>query len=465
MANSKSLALTDLKAPTWPTSIDGETLLDRSLIWATSIWTIEPVKNSPILILMRLGISSTSLFLGACLAGLFPIIIKPTTPVKLIIEAVRKSSCALVAVPAAWSSELSLHGFSCVCRKEDFVIMRSPHASLPHPDVNGAHLVGIHSSGSTGAPNVAVHTLDRIINNAAMHANSINLSPDDTVALTLPLSFSAGLVAGLMSTLLSEAKGIFVDTQKINAHAILDSAPVSICMGTPATISSLYTDIALKKARIVTVGGDVMNYRLARNLIDRCGRDTKIFSTYGMTEAGPRICISPVTAERLDYYQAVPLGSTLEGVELRIKTFDNQADLGELYVTTPTAMFGYLHSAHGTASSQRRSFGEIRTGDIFRKVSDELIFSGRSSRLIVRGGENISPILIESAIIQNFDFEDVWVTAEHDELLGQVPKAYVTGTQPINVRALTKTLRQHLPTSHIPVIWEITEKIPDHAKK
>lgn len=465
IATHTDMRLQDPRASNWPSVINGPLFIDRAYNWAKIFFIAEPVKNSPILILMRLGVESSNLLLGALQAGLFPILMKPTIPTHLVLEAVRESSCSLVAVPSGLLLEIVKHGFLPVSQGDDYAILRSPYASVPHLKLGNTPIIGILSSGSTGKPKVIIHTLDRVLHNATLHATSIGLRAEDTVALTLPLNFSAGLVAGLLSTLITGASGIFIDAQKINPRRLLPQLHVSVCMATPATIMSVYDTTTLDRARVVTVGGDTINYRLACELIEYCGRATEVYSTYGMTEAGPRISSSTVTREILEHYNAIPLGKPLEGVQLDIRTTDTVAGSGELLVSTPTAMYGYLNPSLESSTTQDKPFGTIRTGDIFKVLSDGLVFVGRSGRLIVRGGENIYPAVIESAILKHLDIDDVWVTAEPDELLGHVPKAYIIGNRKIESSYMAKKLRQVLPSSYIPAIWEYAEKLPDHAKK
>uniref|UniRef100_UPI0013DEB517 long-chain fatty acid--CoA ligase n=1 Tax=Pseudomonas viridiflava TaxID=33069 RepID=UPI0013DEB517 len=114
---------------------------------------------------------------------------------------------------------------------------------------------------------------------------------------------------------------------------------------------------------------------------------------------------------------------------------------------------------------QDRPFGTIRTGDLFKVVNGGLLFAGRSGRLIVRGGENIYPSVIESAILKYLDIDDVWVTSEPDEKLGRVAKAYVVGDKKLDINYMSRRLRRFLPSSYIPAIWKYAEKLPAQAKK
>lgn len=465
VAEHRSMKLQDPRAPNWPSVVNGSLFIDRSLVWAKKLRAAISDVNSPIVILMRLGVEPASLLFGALQAGLFPILMKPATPVRLLIEAVQETRCFLVAVPVGLTVEIAKHGFVFVNGNQDYAILRAPYPLLTHSQLPREPLIGILSSGSTGKPKIIVHTLDRVLHNAKLHADSVGLLADDTVALTLPLNFSAGLVAGLLSTLITGANGVFVDTQKVNPHRLFLNHKVSVCMATPATVMNLYDPLTLGTARIVTVGGDSLSYRVASELVKNCGPNTKIYSTYGMTEAGPRISSSIVTQEVLEYFNAVPLGEPLEGIELELKPTGQDQYAEELYVHTPTAMYGYLDQASETSNCQDRPFGAIRTGDLFKIVNDGLLFAGRSGRLIVRGGENIYPSVIESAILKYLDIDDVWVTSEPDEKLGQVAKAYIVGDKKFDINYMARRLRKVLPSSYIPAIWEYAEKLPAQAKK
>ncbi|MEU2874982.1 class I adenylate-forming enzyme family protein, partial [Streptomyces sp. NPDC007070] len=63
-----------------------------------------------------------------------------------------------------------------------------------------------YSSGSTGAPKAAVHSQRNLVNGGRIYRESFGYGPEDTVLTAVPLLHSFGLVAGLVTTLLTGAR-------------------------------------------------------------------------------------------------------------------------------------------------------------------------------------------------------------------------------------------------------------------
>ncbi|KGE10437.1 hypothetical protein LA03_10315 [Burkholderia gladioli] len=212
------------------------------------------------------------------------------------------------------------------------------------------------------------------------------------------------------------------------------------------------------------VGGDVMRPRLASSLLDAM-KDAEIFATYGLTEAGPRVATWRLEAERILHYRAIPLGVPLANVRLSLGENNRDGTCQELLIDTPTVMHGYLGDEAGTRAVLERPGGTLRTGDMFEERDGLLFFAGRLKRVIVRGGENIYPAFVEGVVMRFPDIEDVWVTGEAHEGLGQVPIAYLIARKLIDVRVLARELRRYLPSSHIPTKWEQVRVFPVNIRK
>jgi fatty-acyl-CoA synthase len=73
--------------------------------------------------------------------------------------------------------------------------------------------------------------------------------------------------------------------------------------------------------------------------------------------------------------------------------------------------------------------GWLDTGDLAR-VDDEgfVYLTGRAKDLIIRGGHNIDPVMIEDALLAHPDVTGAAAVGRPDEHAGEVPVAYVTVT-------------------------------------
>ena len=100
-------------------------------------------------------------------------------------------------------------------------------------------------------------------------------------------------------------------------------------------------------------------------------------------------------------YKEGSVGRPLDGIEVQIVDADWQPlppeKDGQVVVRTPYLMRGYRQSGPSDRSSLAAD-GRLSTGDLGHLDSDgELFITGRLKDLIIRGGVNISPRLLEDA--------------------------------------------------------------------
>lgn len=439
-------------------------LVAKSVAWSAHFAAFDIPVGAACVLPMRNELATVCAFLGALHHGLFPILMKSSMPPSLVRDVLARAGGGIAIVRPTTGAVLKELGYSVGAMERDGLqVLRSP-ATAGGGTQYAAGTMGLLSSGSTGEPKVICHATERMLLNAQRHVQAIGVCRDDSVALSLPLGFSYGLVAGLFGTLLAGADGLLVDPQRVNLHRALAELPPTICMGTPANVLSGFDAQVLGGLRRLTVGGDVLHPNLARQLVDAVPNG-RVFATYGLTEAGPRVASRALDAALLERFDAVPLGQPLDGVSLSLLSGDGDPNLGELVVDTPTAMLGYLGDTVGTQAVLDDCGRRLHTGDMFKRRDGELFFIGRRKRIIVRGGENIYPAAIENAILRSAAIDDVWVTADSHAQLGEVPVAYLRAPQRVDLDALVRELRRHLPRSHIPVHWQFVDELPKGARK
>ena len=122
------------------------------------------------------------------------------------------------------------------------------------------------------------------------------------------------------------------------------------------------------------------------------------------------------------------MGTPVQGVEVRIVDEHDRSVLcgatGEILVRSPQNMLGYWRDPEAT---QRALVdGWLRTGDLASADEDGYLwFAGRRKHILIRGGENISPLEVEEALLRHPAVKLAVVVAARDPLETEVPEAFV----------------------------------------
>jgi long-chain acyl-CoA synthetase len=189
----------------------------------------------------------------------------------------------------------------------------------------------------------------------------------------------------------------------------------------------------------------------------------RIIEGYGLTEASPAVSSNPPDGE----VRADSVGIAVQGTTIEIRGLDDisrilpAGERGEICVRGPQVMQGYLNREAET----RDVFidGALRTGDVGYLDADGYLFvTDRIKDLIICGGYNVYPRVIEDALYEHPAVAEAIVIGIPDSYRGQAPLAFVT------LRAgefrtgdeLRDFLRDRISAIELPVRVEIRTSLP-----
>jgi len=217
--------------------------------------------------------------------------------------------------------------------------------------------------------------------------------------------------------------------------------------------------------RVITNAGAPLPYDAAREVEELTG--AVIQSIYGATDAGtPTLTTVDDPREK----RLGTVGRIVRGCECEIRDSDGNAlpagTVGEVTWRGADKSWGYLG-----ADDQTRS---VFTQDHFYKSGDlgqfdedgYLKIVGRIKDMILRGGRNVSPLVIEEALIKHVDVQDVAVAAMPDPVLGERACAFVIARPGagLELAGLLEFLRgEGLATWQLPERLEIMQEFPRSA--
>ena len=185
---------------------------------------------------------------------------------------------------------------------------------------------------------------------------------------------------------------------------------------------------------------------------------------YGLTETSPCCVCNPPGGVNKTGSIGLPMTQTV--IELRDPADPLRrvppGERGELCVKGPQVMLGYWNRPEDTAASTTPD-GFFRTADI-AVMDDEGYFYivDRIKDLILAGGYNVYPRVVEDAVYQHPAIAECTVIGVPDEYRGETVKAFIVFKPGMSVttEALTAFLREHISPIEMPKQIEVRDTLP-----
>jgi fatty-acyl-CoA synthase len=248
--------------------------------------------------------------------------------------------------------------------------------------------------------------------------------------------------------------------------AFLVPTMISTLLEHPDVTAGSYDEL-----RSIIYGGAPMSPALLRRALDVFGCD--FINAFGAaTEGGLQSVLS--SADHRRALAGAPhllgsIGKPAFGVEMRIVD-DTGADVprgevGEIITRSDPVMNGYLEMPEESARAIRD--GWFWGGDLARMDDDGYLYlAGRSKDMIIRGGENIYPVEIETVLADHPSVAQVAVVGRPDEHWGEVVVAVVTGDPggpAPDPEVLREHCRAHLAAYKVPAAVVVVDAMPLNA--
>ncbi len=248
-------------------------------------------------------------------------------------------------------------------------------------------LAVVFTSGSSGVPRGVILSRAAFVAAAAASAARLGWREDDRWLLSLPPAHVGGL--SVLIRCLAARRAVVL-AEGLDAGALLEviraSGVTLVSLVAPMLARLLEAGEVPPSLRVVLLGGGPCPTRL----VGRARRaGWPVVTTYGLTETCSQVATQvPGRVEDPGEVAAPPL----EGVEVR--TVD-----GRIQVRGDTLMSGYF--PRGRHDEPFTADGFLDTGDLgMLDGRGRLHVLGRADDLIVTGGENVSPLEVEEALLR-----------------------------------------------------------------
>jgi O-succinylbenzoic acid--CoA ligase len=272
----------------------------------------------------------------------------------------------------------------------------------------------LYTSGSSGTPKIACHSLENYEYSARGTNECLQLCEEDRWLLSVPL-FHVGGIAILFRCAIANATVVLSDLPLLDAILFHRITHVSLV---PTQLYRLMQEeetrirMAALQLRSVLLGGAPIPHSLLTKALQF---GFKLNPTYGLTEM-----TSQVTME--------PFATPLPYREMKL------APDGEILVRGKTLFLGYLNSPPQEGWFATRDLGHMTKEGKFEVI-------GRKDNLFISGGENIQPEEIEEALLHLPGIAEAIVIPQPDPEFGARPVAFIYDE---TKRATLESIREQL---------------------
>jgi fatty-acyl-CoA synthase len=362
---------------------------------------------------------------------------------------------------------------------ENEVTAASPDFIRPKIDEDNLLTIN-YTSGTTSRPKGVMITHRNAYMNAVGTLIHAPMTPADTYLWTLPMFHANGWT---FTWIVTAAGAKHICLRKVDPTEIfrliaaenvtmLCAAP-TVLIGIANAPEELRRDVK-PGVRVLTAGAPP-----AAATIERIEGELgwTILQVYGLTETAPFISVCEPLPEHaaLQPFERATIKAR-QGVELitsgELTVVDEEGNevphdsqtLGELVARGNVIMQGYYNDPQATANAIRD--GWFHTGDAGVIHPDGYIeIRDRIKDVIISGGENISSIEVESALLRHPAVQEVAVVGMKDEQWGESPHAFVV-LKPggaATAEELREFAREHLAHFKVPRAFNFVQELPKTA--
>jgi fatty-acyl-CoA synthase len=355
------------------------------------------------------------------------------------VESVRSFHANLSTVKAFYSLDDRVEEEWIAPQNYEGLLSGAPRYRANVTDVDEDSVAELFYTSGTSAEPKGVMLTHRNIYLHALNAGLAAHAGEDAVELhTIPLFHANGWGVAHFLTLLGGRHVMIQRFDPAEVFRLIERERVNYCSLVPAMATALVNcpergKYDLSSLRRITLGGAASSPTLIREVEEKLC--CTCYSGYGLTETSPVLSISPAKAgiawegEQRFVGQAMT-GYAIPGVELRVVDADDQdvprdgQSVGEIVTRSDGVMKGYWRQPEASAEALRG--GWFHTGDMAVWREDGyLLIVDRKKDIIVSGGENVSSLEVEKALLSHPAVMEAAVVPMPDEKWGELPKAFV----------------------------------------
>lgn len=335
--------------------------------------------------------------------------------------------------------------------------------------VTPQHIASIvFTSGTTSFPKGVMLTHYQLVNISREAVEQMKWETGDRMCMSVPLFHCFGLSTGFLASL--RVGFCIYLLPELHTSCILKCIhkyKITILNGVPTIFLALLSnperreyDLSSLKSGIIA-GSKVFKedyLKICKEL-----KFKKLQQSYGQTETSP--CVTFNGYDDLMNIKCISVGKVIPNVKIKIVSTKDGHDLGpyeagEILVKGFNIMKGYYKCTR--QNCEKVKDGWLYTGDIgYVDNCENLYITGRKKDIIIRSGENISPVEIEEAILRYPGVLQVKVFGIPVPVVQEeIAACIVAENGKLDVDGLVRYLKKHIADYKVPKYIYIFKKFP-----
>lgn len=310
-------------------------------------------------------------------------------------------------------------------------------------------------------------------------AMATTFEPGQSMLAAMPMFHGFGLGVCIHTMLIAGGTCILVPRVSVESYArLLKKEQPNYIAGVPTLFEGITRnpymhDVNLACLKGVFSGGDSLSIELKKKFdlfLQEHGATVQVREGYGTTECVTASCLTPYDMYREGsiglpfpdtYYKIVKVGTTDEVP---------YGEEGEICLTGPSMMMGYVNQPEETANAMRVHPADgctwVHTGDLGYMDTDGFVyFRQRIKRMIVTSGYNVYPSQLENIIDAHDAVQMSCVIGVPDSYRMQKVKAFIVLRQGVEetpelMESIWAHCRRHIAKYAMPYEIEVRDALP-----
>jgi fatty-acyl-CoA synthase len=354
-----------------------------------------------------------------------------------------------------------------------------PDDELAFAETGDRFCAHFHTGGTTGMPKIVQHKHSGVLYNGWL-GGALLYSANDNVLCPLPLfhvfaayPIWAGCLASGAHMILPTPAGYRGEGVFDNFWQLIERWQATFFVTVPTAASALMqrpVNADISSLNAVFCGSAPLPVELFRRFQTATG--VEILEGYGLSEATCLISVNPKAGLR----KVGSVGVILPYTDVKIFHCDSSGkvlktmkteEVGEICVSNPGVVVGATYTDASKNNGLYANKKYLRTGDLGRFDKDGYLWiTGRAKDLIIRGGHNIDPAMIEEAMAAHVDVACAGAIGQPDAKAGELPCAYVEliDGATVTLDELIAFAKEHVQErAAVPKYLEIMDELPKTA--